>query len=221
MKLLSKIIPTAITCLVLLVSVGCKPEKSGNGDRLPFFNTAELTPEWIAPESPEYNTIHKIPEFSLVNQEGATITREFFEDKIYVADFFFATCPGICPMLTNNMKKLQEEFEGDHDILLVSHTVMPERDSVPVLKRYAADNGVLGNKWQLLTGDKEVVYNLARKGYYADREFAVTKDTSAFVHTENFVLIDKKGRIRGVYNGTLEMDTRRLIRHIKTLKKEK
>ena len=131
------------------------------------------------------------------------------------------TCPGICPKLTKNMGLIQEKFKQDKDVMLLSHTVMPWRDSVPVLKAYAIENSIDSAKWNLVTGNKDEIYNLARTGYFADEDFVKTQDKDAFIHTENFVLIDKKGRIRGVYNGTLELETKRLIRHIEMLKKER
>ncbi|MCT4698983.1 SCO family protein [Tenacibaculum haliotis] len=187
---------------------------------LPFFNSAEFTPEWIAESSSEYNNIHTIPDFNLINQEGKIITNKTYEGKIYVADFFFVTCPGICPVLEKNMSKIQEKYKNDSSVLLLSHTVMPVKDSVSVLKKYALDNEIVSGKWNLVTGDKKHIYNLARKGYFADEDFEKTQNTAAFIHSENFVLVDKKGRIRGVYNGTLGLETKRLIRHVEILKKE-
>ena len=118
------------------------------------------------------------------------------------------------------MSKIQEQYKNDSTILLLSHTVMPVKDSVSVLKQYAIDNEIISDKWNVVTGDKKQIYNLARKGYFADEDFVKTQDQDAFIHTENFVLVDKKRRIRGVYNGTLALDIERLIRHIKILKKE-
>lgn len=205
----------------LLIFISCKPEnKVDKENTLPFFNSAIFTPEWIDENSPKYNNIHTIPDFKLINQDGKRITKKDYEGKIYVADFFFVTCPGICPILEKNMSKLQEHFKNDGNVMLLSHTVMPVKDSVPVLKQYAIENEIDSSKWNLVTGDKEQIYNLARKAYFADEDFVKTKDEDAFIHTENFVLIDGKGRIRGVYNGTLALDTKRLIRHIEMLQKE-
>lgn len=187
---------------------------------LPFFNSALFTPEWIEKGTPEYKEIHQIPDFRLFNQEGEVITQKEYEGKIYVADFFFVSCPGICPILEKNMSKLQDRFKNDDEVLLLSHTVMPTKDSIPALKKYAEKNEIISGKWNLVTGDKKQIYDLARKAYFADEDFVKTQDEDAFIHTENFVLIDKKGRIRGVYNGTLALDTERLIRHIQMLKEE-
>ena len=217
MKNLNKII---ICCLVVFIS--CKEEiKIDKVNTLPFFNSAIFTPEWIDVNSSKYKDIHTVSDFSLVNQDGKEITNKTYEGKIYVADFFFVTCPGICPILEKNMSKLQERFKDDENVLLLSHTVMPVKDSVSVLKKYAIENEINSEKWNLVTGNKKQIYDLARTSYFADEDFVKTQDADAFIHTENFVLVDKKGRIRGVYNGTLTLDTERLIRHIEILQKEK
>ena len=214
-------VSSLIIIFTLIIFSFCKTKKEVNEElSLPFFNSAEFTPQWIHKEDAAYKNIHQVPDFSLVNQEGKKVTRKTYEGKIYVADFFFVTCPGICPILEKNMSKLQEKFKDDNEILLLSHTVMPTKDSVSVLKQYAIDNNIDSQKWNLVTGDKKQIYNLARKGYFADEDFVKTQDENAFIHTENFILIDKKGRIRGVYNGTLTLDTERLIKHIEILKKE-
>ena len=156
----------------------------------------------------------------MIDQEGKSLTEKQFENKIYITDFFFTSCPGICLKMTGNMLKLQKEFKEDADVLLLSHSVTPSIDSVSVLKAYAEKNGIIDSKWHLVTGDREKIYDLARTSYFADEDFKKTKDESEFIHTENFILVDKKGRIRGVYNGTLALDVQRLKRHIEILKQE-
>lgn len=199
---------------VLMLFFSCKDEKKEHSvTALPYFNSADFTPEWDTPK-------HKIPPFSFVNQNGEIVTNSTFENKIYIADFFFTSCPGICPKLTKNMVDIQKTYINDRDIKLLSHTVMPWRDSVPLLKKYAIKNHVNDNKWHLVTGEKEKLYDIARTGYFADEDFVKTQDESNFIHTENFILVDKKGYIRGVYNGTLEIDVERLKRHIEILKQE-
>jgi protein SCO1/2 len=195
-------------------------EEPQNRTILPFFNTGCFTPEWIDKGTSAYREIHKISDFSFINQEGKTITQKDYLGKIYVADFFFTSCTGICRSLSLNMKLLQEKFKNDADVLLLSHSVTPEMDSVPVLKKYANSYGVDSKKWNLVTGDKEAIYELARTAYFSDEDFVKTKEASEFIHTENFLLVDKKGRIRGVYNGTLKLSTKRLMRHIELLKNE-
>ena len=162
---------------------------------------------------------HTIADFSLTNQNGKTITQKDYENKIYVADFFFTTCQTICPIMTGNMVEIQKEILNDDDIMLLSHSVTPEIDTVAQLKRYALKKGVNDKKWNLVTGDKKQIYDLARKSYLAvkDNPYAGPYD---MVHTENFMLIDKKRQIRGFYDGTNSEDIDRLLNDIKHLKKE-
>ena len=163
---------------------------------------------------------HYIADFSLTNQNGVTITQNDYENKIYVADFFFTTCGTICPVMTSNMKKVQQAILLDNDIKLLSHTVMPEIDTVAQLKRYAVEKGVLNNKWNLVTGSKKEIYNLARKSYLVAKYDPTKEDGYGLVHTENFVLVDKQKRIRGMYDGTDDEDINRLLEDIVILKEE-
>lgn len=163
---------------------------------------------------------HFIADFSLTNQNGETITPEDYKNKIYVADFFFTTCGTICPVMTSNMKKVQNAILLDNDIKLLSHTVMPEIDTVAQLKRYALEKGVLSNKWNLVTGSKKEIYNLARKSYLVAKYDPTKEDGYGLVHTENFVLVDKQKRIRGMYDGTDDEDIDRLLEDIEILKEE-
>ena len=187
---------------------------------LPFYNSEEYTPQWISQSDPDYTKIHTIASFEFTNQNGKKITNKELEGKIYIADFFFTTCPSICPILAKNMGSLQEIYKQDENILLLSHSVMPWVDSVSKIKEYALEQKVIDTKWHLVTGDRESIYNIARNSYFADEDYKKTKDELEFIHTENFILVDKKGRIRGVYNGTLALDIQRLQRHIELLKLE-
>ncbi len=209
-----------ITCLVLISSCKEKEKIQSNVavDKLPYFVSSDFTPYWYTEK--DLKDKHKIPAFRFVNQMGDTVSNSDYKGKIYVADFFFTICPGICPQLTKNMKYIQEVYKNDTKIKLLSHTVMPWHDSVPVLKEYALRNDIYSEKWDLVTGDKDEIYEIARNGYFADEDFIKTKDSTNFIHTENFILIDKKGYIRGVYNGTIALDVKRLIRHIEILEKE-
>jgi protein SCO1 len=206
------------SCFLVLITFGCSMSKTEQG-QLPFYNQADFTPEWIIENGPNFNEIHKIANFKLEDQNGEYITNATLNGKIYVADFFFTMCPGICPKMTTNMARIQEEFFTDDDIKLVSHTVMPWADSVSVLKEYANRKGINSKKWHLLTGAQEEIYDLARQSYFAEKEIGLDKNTDEFLHTENFVLIDGEGRIRGVYNGTLALEMSRLMTDIRTLKK--
>jgi protein SCO1 len=197
---------------------GCKSKPAALS--LPFINKPDFTPEWIANNDPSYSSIHTIPAFSFTDQDNKTITEKEVDGKIYVADFIFTRCGSICPKMTTNMRTLQEKFKNDPDILLLSHSVTPEMDSVPVLKKYAAERGVISGKWHLLTGNKDDIYRLAKKEYYAGDTIGYYQTGNEFLHTENFILVDKQRRIRGVYNGTLPLEMERLIDDIGELKKE-
>ena len=158
---------------------------------------------------------HKISDFKLTNQNGKEITQANYKDKIYVADFFFTTCQDICPVMTKNMYQLQEELKNDNQILLLSHTVIPEVDTVEQLKEYAVENNVDDSKWNLVTGDKKQIYELARKSYLAVEDSNYSQYD--MIHTENFMLIDKERQIRGFYDGTNSEDINRLLKDIKIL----
>ncbi|MEM6515280.1 MAG: SCO family protein, partial [Bacteroidota bacterium] len=182
---------------------------------------ATFTPNWHSINDEELNTFHKVSPFRLINQNGEIITEQTFEDKIYVADFFFTTCPGICPKMTDNMSILQETFLNDDSVLLLSHSVTPKKDSVAVLKEYAENKGVIANKWHLVTGDKEIIYKLGRQDYFVEEDLGETKDENDFLHTENFVLVDKNRHIRGIYNGLNKTAINQLIADIKTLQHDR
>jgi len=187
---------------------------------LPFFNAPDWTPEWINKEDSGYARIHSIPSFSFKDQEGKNFTEANVEGKIYVANFFYTKCRGICPKMTTNMSLLQEAFKNDSIILLLSHTVTPELDSIAVLKKYAILNKVDSKKWHLLTGGKNEIYALAKQQYFAGDSVGFYQTGNEFLHTENFILVDQKRRIRGVYNGTLLLEIDRIKEDINTLKLE-
>ncbi|MDB2321768.1 SCO family protein [Flavobacteriaceae bacterium] len=185
-------------------------------ERLPIYQPASVNSELVDTTIVHKINYHKISDFSLTNQNGETVTQSKYDNKIYVADFFFTTCQSICPIMTKNMKDIQDKLIKDSEVLLLSHTVFPEIDSVEDLKKYAVENQVIDSKWDLVTGDKKEIYDLARKSYLA------AKDNSfgeyEMIHTENFVLIDKKKQIRGFYDGTNKEEIDRLYKDIKILK---
>lgn len=190
------------------------PEK-----KLPIYNPADVNPKLVDESLVHIRRDHKVLDFNLTNQNGETITQQDYEDKIYVADFFFTRCMTICPVMTNNMGVLQQEFLNNDDVKFLSHSVTPVIDSVSVLKAYAETKGVIDSKWNITTGPKKHIYELARKSYFAvlDEGDGGLQD---FIHTENFVLVDKKKQIRGFYDGTDDEDIKRLISDIKLLQKQ-
>ena len=184
---------------------------------LPIYQPAMVNFELVDSTLQHVKKYHTIADFSLTNQNGKTVTQEDYKDKIYVADFFFTTCPTICPIMTKNMASLQEKILHDQDVMLLSHSVTPEIDSVPQLKKYALEKGVRDSKWNLVTGDKKQIYELARKSY-----MAVKTDGDGgkydMIHTENFILVDKERRIRGFYDGTKPEEMEVLLEDLETLK---
>ena len=186
-------------------------------ETLPIYQPAEVNEKLVDSSVIHVSKYHKISDFELTNQNGQIITHKFYKNKIYVADFFFTTCQDICPIMTKNMYRLQEELKDDNDILFLSHTVIPEVDTVQQLKKYAVENNVDDSKWNLVTGDKKQIYDLARKSYLAveDTEYGEFD----MIHTENFMLIDKKRQIRGFYDGTNDLEIDRLLSDIEILKK--
>ncbi len=209
------------SCLFLLLAItGCKNKTADKNLSLPFINKPDFTPEWIATDDTAYKNIHSIPAFSFTDQDGKTVTEKDVAGKIYVTDFIFTRCGSICPIMTANMKTLQEKYKNDDGILLLSHSVTPQMDSVPVLKRYAEAKGIISGKWHLLTGNEDQIYAMAKKQYFAGDTIGYYQTGNEFLHTENFILVDKHRRIRGVYNGTLALEMERLIEDIATLKKE-
>jgi protein SCO1/2 len=190
-----------------------KPEES-----LKIYQPADVSKELVDTTLQYVKKYHTIADFSLTNQNGQTITQKNYKDKIYVADFFFTTCQTICPIMTDHMVQIQQKLKNDDEVLLLSHTVTPEIDSVPQLKKYAMEKGVIDAKWNLVTGDKKEIYDLARKSYLAAKD--VPFEEYDLIHTENFVLVDKKRRIRGFYDGTDPEAIQKLLEDIQILKRE-
>jgi protein SCO1/2 len=196
-------------------------EKKSRVNVLPYYQEATFTPVWMKEEDKKkLQGFHQIPAFRLQNQNGEWITEEKFKDKIYITDFFFTSCPGICPKMTNNMLVLQEAFQEETDVLLLSHSVTPEYDSVSVLANYATIKGVNASKWDLVTGDRAEIYDLGRNFYFVEEDLGLEKAADDFLHTENFVLVDQNRHIRGIYNGLNATAIQQLIADVKTLKEE-
>jgi len=187
--------------------------------KLPVFNPSDVNPKLVDESVVHVRRNHKVADFKLINQNGDTITQDNYAGKIYVTDFFFTRCMTICPIMTNNIWKLQEVFKDDNDIRFLSLSVTPVIDSVSVLKEYAISKGVIDAKWNITTGDKKHIYELARKSYFAVLEEG-DGGLQDFIHTENFILVDKKKQIRGFYDGTNSEDIERLILDIRILKNE-
>jgi|TARA_B100001778_G_scaffold239032_1_gene199557 protein SCO1/2 len=200
--------------ILLLFYIALLPQK-----KLPVFQPAMVNYELVDSTIQHIKKFHRIADFELINQNGKTVTNENFNGKIYVADFFFTTCPTICISMTDNLLKVQKEIQNNPNILLISHSVTPKIDSVTQLKKYAIEKGVNDKKWHLVTGDKKEIYKLARKSYLAVKDEG---DGGPFdmIHTENFILVDPDKRIRGFYDGTDSKEIKRLLLEIKILNSE-
>ncbi len=220
LKFFKKSIPTltvmAVFSVIMIYAIYSilSPEK-----KLPLYNPADVNPKLVDKSVVHVRRNHKVAPFKLINQNGKIITQNDYKNKIYVADFFFTRCLTICPVMTNNMGKLQDVFKNDDDIKFLSLSVTPVMDSVPILRAYADKKGVIDEKWNLTTGAKKHIYELARKSYFAVLEEG-DGGLQDFIHTENFVLVDKKRQIRGYYDGTDDEDIQRLILDIKILQKK-
>jgi protein SCO1/2 len=197
--------------VISLFYFALKPTKT-----LPIYNPSDVNPELVDSTVQYISKYHTIADFSFTNQNGKTITQKDYEGKVYVADFFFTTCKSICPKMTTNLVDVQKAFLNNPKVKLLSFTVLPEIDNVSVLKEYAKVNGVNDSKWNLVTGDKKAIYTMARKSYLAVKQ-GKPDELYDMVHTENFVLVDSKKRVRGFYDGTKKEEIQRLIEDINWL----
>ena len=168
---------------------------------LPIYSPRDINPELVDSTVQHIGNDHKIADFAFTNQNGEVITQKDYENTIYVADFFFTTCPTICPKMTDNMVWLQNQLKSNPEVKLLSFSVTPDIDTPDVLKKYAQEKGVDDSRWNLVTGDKKDIYYLARKSYLAVKT-GKPEELYDMVHTENFILVDKNKRIRGFYDGT-------------------
>jgi protein SCO1/2 len=204
--------------VALLILVACSSPDSNSTGELPVYNPADVDPELVHHSVRSIDKDHRVADFNLINQNGEVVTQADYADKIYVTDFIFTRCPTMCLDMTNNMEKLQKKFIQDDDIKLLSISVTPVEDSVPILRRYADRYRVVDAKWNITTGDKRHIYDLARKSY-----FAATDDGDGglqdFIHSPSFVLVDVEKQIRGIYDGTKKSEINRLIDDIETLKR--
>ena len=206
-----KVIVITLCVVVFMVSCRQSAEK-----QLPVYNPSDFNQALVDKSLRETNKDHRISDFNLINQNGKTVTQDDYQDKIYVADFFFTSCQGPCPIMTSNMAKVQEAFVTNDDIMFLSLSVTPDIDSIPKLREYATQKGVIDSKWNVTTGEKKHIYELARKSYFAVEERG-DGGLQDFIHTSNFILVDKKKRIRGIYDGLDNKEIRRLIYDINML----
>jgi protein SCO1/2 len=200
--------------------MGCA-EKKRQTLALPYYNEPDFTPLFITGKPAVKDSVtHTIGNFSFLNQDSSLVTQQVIENKIHVANFIFTTCGSICPVMTKNMKMVNDTLANDPDIVFLSYSVTPWIDKPYKLKKYRAGNGIVNANWQFLTGDKADIYKLARQSYFAEEDIGYSKDSTEFLHTEHFILVDKTKRIRGIYNGTLTLEMQQLVADIKNLQNE-
>ncbi|MBS1511977.1 MAG: SCO family protein [Bacteroidetes bacterium] len=207
-----------LNSIVVLLLMGCSSKKPTAA--LPYYNTPDFTPLLLNTSEAAAAVTHTVPAFHCTDQEGRTIGLQNVAGKIHVANFFFTACGSICPAMMANLKTAHDVFEKDTNVVFLSFSVTPWRDSVARLKAYAESSGINAANWHLLTGDKAAVYTLARTGYFAEEDLGFSKDSTQFLHTEHILLVDKHLRIRGIYNGTLALETNQLAKDIEILKQE-
>ncbi|MFT4576058.1 MAG: protein SCO1/2 [Polaribacter sp.] len=220
MKSLKKSLPAIIIFIVFsAIALTVFYQLLSVDKRLPIYSPSDVNPKLVDASVKHIQINHKIADFSLTNQNGETITNKDYEGKIYIADFFFTRCKTICIAMAYNMSELQAHYKEDADVMFLSHSVTPVMDSVPVLKAYADNKGVIDGKWNVTTGSKKHIYDLARKSYFAVLDEG-NGDENDFIHTEQFVLVDKDRRIRGYYDGTEKEDMKKIMTDIVLLKEE-
>lgn len=217
----SEWIKIVLLAVVFVGGIGLSYQMLKPPRTLPIYNPSDLDRRLVEDSLQRKGRDHKVLPFKLLDQYGDTITPEVTKGKIYVADFFFTTCPGICKDMAVQKRRLQEATKEFDDFIMLSHSVTPEIDSVPVMKAYADLQGAIKGKWYLLTGDKPQIYHLARASYFSVLDEGGNGDENDFIHTENFVLVDKKGRLRGFYDGTSKEDVDRLLEDLSLLRGKK
>ena len=191
-----------------------------NDVELPYYNSPSFDPIFLNHDDSIKKLVsHKIDDFVLINERGNYFGSKNLQGTIHVANFIFTSCTHICPKMTTNMVEVERKFKNNSDVNLVSFTVTPWLDSPDVLKRYKEEFTLNSKNWHFLTGEKNEIYTIARKSYFAEEEIGFTKDSTDFLHTEHFLLVDKNFRIRGIYNGTLGLEMEQLIKDIDILKK--
>lgn len=187
---------------------------------LPFFAKKDLEPFWEKEEKDISPRAIQIPNFQLTNQENKTFTTDQMRGKLTVVSFFYTLCHGICPNIVEQLKKVQDAYLNDPNIIIVSYSITPDLDKADVLKNYAKEKKIQSSKWNLLTGKREVIYDLARQSFQADTEASDKMSENDFVHSENIYLLDSNIRLRGIYNGIRTNSVQKLIEDIALLRKE-
>jgi protein SCO1 len=202
--------------LFFVLILSCQNKKSA----LPYYNEPNFSPLFLNEAEAEKKIQHSISNFSFLNQDSVIITNKTINNKIHVANFIFTSCGSICPIMTENLKTVSDQFSSDSNIVFLSYSVTPWIDTPEKLKLFKQNKGIENKSWHFLTGNKAEIYTLARQSYFAEEDLGFSKDSTEFLHTEHFILVDTKKRIRGIYNGTLSLEMEQLIKDVNELKKE-
>ena len=196
-------------------------EQDSSTMQLPYYNEPDFTPVFIKNKAEVASKIvHTIGDFSFLNQDSTLISQQDIEGKIHVANFIFTSCGSICPTMTRNLKMVSDSLKDEKDICFLSFSVTPWIDKPYILKNFKAKNAIENPNWHFLTGSKSAIYQLARQSYFAEEDLGFSKDSTEFLHTEHFILVDKNKRIRGIYNGTLTLEMQQLLADIRMLEEE-
>ncbi len=196
-------------------------EQDSSTMQLPYYNEPDFTPVFIKNKAEVASKIvHTIGDFSFLNQDSTLISQQDIEGKIHVANFIFTSCGSICPTMTRNLKMVSDSLKDEKDICFLSYSVTPWIDKPYVLKNFKAKNAIENPNWHFLTGSKSAIYQLARQSYFAEEDLGFSKDSTEFLHTEHFILVDRNKRIRGIYNGTLTLEMQQLLADIRMLEEE-
>lgn len=196
-------------------------EQDSSTMQLPYYNEPDFTPVFIKNKAEVASKIvHTIGDFSFLNQDSLLISQQDIEGKIHVANFIFTSCGSICPTMTRNLKMVSDSLKDKQDICFLSFSVTPWIDKPYILKNFKAKNAIGNPNWHFLTGSKSAIYQLARQSYFAEEDLGFSKDSTEFLHTEHFILVDKNKRIRGIYNGTLTLEMQQLLADIRMLEEE-
>ncbi len=211
-----------IVSALFLLLLGCseKPEHyENNQEALPYLGRKQVVEKTVDGQTVQDTVNHKIGEFQFLNQDSSLITHEDVEGKVYVADFFFTTCPTICPIMKTQMLRVHEVFKDHNDFAILSHSIDPEYDNVKVLKDFSERLDIEGGEWHFLTGNKKDIFDMGQKGYMVSA-MEDEQEPGGFIHSGAFILIDRYRHIRGVYDGTKAEQVDKLIRDIEILLNE-
>jgi protein SCO1/2 len=209
----------ALVCFLILITTFWSCTQQFGNDKLPIMGRQKIVQKEVAGKMVFDTLDHTVAKFSFVNQDSVWITNTSFKNKIYVADFFFTSCPTICPKMKKQMLRVYDKYENIDQLMILSHTIDPTHDNVAVLKDFSDALGVSSDKWHFVTGDEDTIYELGEKSYMVTTGEDATA-AGGYIHSGAFLLVDNLGRIRGVYDGTEEDQVTMLLNDIDLLLKE-